>query len=97
MEERQQTQEIMASFAREVTQQLQQHITVQLAPIHATFQELSAFVSYAEKNHVVKATVHKMHYSADASRRKARNDLHNAPRPESMTIGEDREIAQDSE
>ncbi|KAH6926085.1 hypothetical protein HPB50_014193 [Hyalomma asiaticum] len=76
--------------------QLQQHITVQLAPILATFQELSTFVSYAKQNHVTKATVEKMLNSTEAARKKARKDLHNASRP-SMTVGEDRETAQDGE
>ncbi|KAH6930450.1 hypothetical protein HPB50_013842 [Hyalomma asiaticum] len=85
----------MATFARKITQQLQQHITVQLAPILATFQELSTFVSYAKQNHVTKATVEKMLNSTEAARKKARKDLHNACRPESMTLGEFRETAQD--
>ncbi|KAH6942926.1 hypothetical protein HPB50_011970 [Hyalomma asiaticum] len=88
MEVRKQAQEITATFAREITQQLQQHITVQLAPTYATFQELSSFVFYASQNHVTKATVVKMLNSTEAARKKARKDLHNRSRPESMTLGE---------
>ncbi|KAH6925894.1 hypothetical protein HPB50_011809 [Hyalomma asiaticum] len=96
MEVRKETQ-IMAAFAGEIRQQLQQHITIQLAPIHAIFQELSTFVSYAKQNHITKATVENILNSTEAACKKARKDLHNASRPESMTLDEDRQTAQDGD
>lgn len=97
MEVRKQIQEAMTTFAKEITQQLQQHITTQLAPIHATLQDLSNFMSYAKQNHVTKATVEKLLNNTDTARKKARKDLHNAARPESMAWGDNNDIDQDGE
>ncbi|KAH7933623.1 hypothetical protein HPB49_014382 [Dermacentor silvarum] len=97
MEVRKQIQEAMTTFAKEITQQLQQHITTQLASTYATLQDLSNFMSYAKQNHVTKATVENLLNNTDTARKKARKDLHNAARAESMTWGDNNDIDQDGE